>query len=271
MISMLTGRFYKLKEYYSTYELLKYYLYMIDFVHSDKDIILRFYHNPYDYNVSALGYLSISYNAVIVLLRENTPIKRDSKVFYNIMRSQQGFIEVFKLSRHEFEIDREMLHSNFQVLGGTPEEYILEFKINRLRDEIIEMLGSSDQKVEETSGDRLVYSHEASMQLEDVTYRANILLRRDYRLIETGSDDLLRVIDRILSEKNNVVLIIRLGSTCVWLIKRSNKVGLRVFSDSSVNNLKIGSFEGIKDIINKIISQHKGVIKRARIFIYDLT
>ena len=274
MISMLAGRFHRLKEYYSNEDLLKCYLYMIDFVHSYKDTILRFYHNPYDYNVSALGYLSLSHNAIIILLRENTPIKSDHKIVSNIMKSQHGFIEIFKLSMHEFDIDREILLNNFQVQGMKPEEYILEYKIDLFRDKVMNVLGLSDTIVKEAITDktpRLIYSHEASTQLEDVTYRASILLRKDYHLIETDFNDLPRMIDKIFSEKNNVVLIIKLGSMSIWMIKQSNnRIGLRIFPDPSGYNLKIETLKEIKSIMNEIISRHKGGSRRARIFIYDL-
>ena len=274
MLSMLAGRFHRLKEYYSNEELLKCYLYMIDFVHNYKDIILRFYHNPYDYNVSALGYLSSSHNAVIILLRENTPIKSDHKIVLNIMKSQHGFIEIFRLSTHEFDIDREILLNNFQIQGMKPEEYILEYKIDLLRDEVMESLGQSDTIVKETITNktpRLVYNHEASTQLEDVTYRASILLRKDYHLIETDFNDLPRMIDKIFSEKNNVVLIIKLGSMSIWMIKQSNnRIGLRIFPEPSEYNLKIETLKEIKNIMNEIVSRHKGGSRRARIFVYDL-
>ena len=274
MISALAGRFYRLKEYYSNEDLLKCYLYMIDFVHDNKDIILRFYHNPYDYNVSALGYLSSSHNVVIILLRENTPIKSDHKIVSNIMKSQHGFIEIFRLSIHEFDIDRETLLNNFQVQGMKPDEYIIEYRIDLFRSKIMEILGPSRQTTEKKATDRglgFVYNHEASMQLEDVTYRASILLRKDYHLVETNFDELPGVIDKIFSRKKHVVLIVKLGSTSIWMIKqRNNRIGLRIFPDPLKYNIKIESYMEIKNIINEIVSRHKGGSRIARIFIYDL-
>ncbi len=275
MISTLAGRFHKLKEYYSNEDLLKCYLYMIDFVDNYKDIILRFYHNPYDYNVSALGYLSSSHNVVIILLRENNPIKSNHEVVSNLMKSQHGFIEIFKLSIHEFDIDRETLLNSFQIQGMKPDEYIIEYRIDLFRDKVMEALGLSDTIVkEETITDKtpsFVYNHEASTQLEDVTYRASILLRKDYHLIETDFDDLPRMLDKILSEKNNVVLIIKLGSMSIWMVKQNNNsIGLRIFPDSSGYNLKIETLKEIKNIMNEIISRYKGGSRVARIFMYDL-
>ncbi len=276
MITGLAGRFHRLNEYRSNPDLLRLYQDMIDFIFNNKGIVLRFYHYPYDYNASILGYLTND-SVNVIFLKDDKPVSNYPGLLDGILKSQYGFIEIYKLDHEEYRIDWEMLLRQFQVLGEKPEKFILRLKLATLSSEIEKRLNhrkSISEPVnlqQEIKHNHLIYSRELSEQLGDVTYRASILLRRDYHLIETNVQKLLDTIYQILMEKNPVVVIIKINSTSIWMTRQyDNRVGFTVFSNITSNRYKIKSYSEIEKIIEDIISKHGSGVKKVRIFVYEL-
>ena len=276
----LVGHFLDLKKYNDNRELLEYYLTAIDRVYNHKpEDILRFHHYPYDYDISVLGYLIPEGEVLFILLRENTPIMPSNDILSKLLNSSQGFIEIYQLNHDEFKIDMETLSHWFLKWGYEFSKIVIKFNMEKLIDKIRRritapnILSFTRRSADTTNAgiyNYLIYSEHLSRQLKDIFYRANILLRKDYRYVETNIDEVFNILHEIMRKNHRVLIIIKVDSYSIWIAQHSSQIGFSVFSDVTDEKYDVRSYNEIQNIISKILSKYIGRIKKVKIFIYAL-
>ncbi len=279
MMARLSGRFHELSEYYSSEELLKHYLNILNSSLNEGEV-LRFHHHTYDYGITVVGYVMHDGEVMLVLLEDDTPLQPHNNVLERLFNSEYGFIEVYKLSRSEFEVDMEVFYNKFLVLGQDFNNNAIRLEIHDLINRVKSKLGIIERPrhTQKPTGtlhsERLVYDEELSEKLKDVTFRASVLLRREYELVEVRINDLINAIYEMLTTRErSVVIVIRINTHSIWIAKQhDNRVGSLPALNTSDLNCNADFLEKLEILIKKLISEHKNIkeIRKARIFIYEL-
>ena len=279
MMARLSGKFQGLSEYRSNKELLRYYLNMLK-RSLPRGEVLRFHHHAYDRDIAALGYITQEGNVMLILLKGDIPLQPCEDELEKLLSSEYGFIEVYRLSWNEFEVDMEIFHNKFLIWGQDFNNSIIKLEtntfINRIKDKlgITKVLIHRQKHEASTAQEYLTYSERLSRKLEDVTFRASILLRKEYELIETEVSNLISTIYEILvTREESLVIVVRINSHSIWVAKQQgNQVGFLPALNTSDAEHNAELHDKLANLVTKLVSEHKNSnrAKKAKLFIYVL-
>ncbi len=276
MKASLKGKFHNLSKYTDNLQLLRLLRELLINAKTAGDHILRIEIYPYDIEFGGVLYLKGS-DVDVVLLKDEEPIvvsNADAHISM-LLDSEGGFMEIYYLNENEYLVDMEILTYEYKKTRGGHGNPRISISSESL-------LGLIDQKLNRrlettkasvytgTLGDalsRFVYDEELTRMLDDVTFRAGVLLRRKYDTISVDTGSLPGKITELLSIDEDLIIVIKAKDKSYWIYKsKDNRIGFSVFptTDGIVGG---DAMSVLREYVLKIIpDSHRTV----RLFIYHI-